>query len=91
MIQATGTLDQATTAQDTIVFRNPWAYRRATAEQVTQLQGLIAHGIEEGGLGIGFGLAYTPAAGRDEIFRLFQTGPPTASPPSCTCATRRSR
>ena len=35
--------------------------------------GADARGIEEGALGIGFGLAYTPAAGRDEIFRLFQT------------------
>jgi N-acyl-D-aspartate/D-glutamate deacylase len=67
-------LDRALTAQDTLVVRNPWAYRRATAEQVTRLQELVAQGIGEGGLGIGFGLAYTPAAGRDEIFRLFQTG-----------------
>ncbi len=74
VIQGTGTLDQALTAQDTIVFRNPWAYQRATAEQITQLQSLISRGIEEGGLGIGFGLAYTPGAGRDEIYQLFQTG-----------------
>ena len=73
VVQATGSLDQAMTAQDTLVFKNPWAYRHATPEQVTQLQALIARGIEEGGLGVGFGLAYTPAAGRDEIFRLFQT------------------
>ncbi len=74
VIQPTGTLDQARTAQDTLVVRSPWAYQRATADQVTQLQQLISRGIEEGALGIGFGLAYTPAAGRDEIFRLFQTG-----------------
>ncbi|MEP7348045.1 MAG: amidohydrolase family protein, partial [Gemmatimonadaceae bacterium] len=74
VIQATATPDRAQTAQDTLVFRNPWAYRRATAEQVTEIQQLISRGIEGGALGIGFGLAYTPAAGRDEIFRLFQTG-----------------
>ena len=67
-------LDGALTAQDTLVFRNPWAYRRASGEQVSRLQELVSQGLEEGGLGIGFGLAYTPAAGRDEIFRLFQTG-----------------
>jgi len=74
VVQSTGTLDQAKTAQDTIVFRNPYAYRRANADQVAQIQQLIARGLDEGALGIGLGLAYTPAAGRDEIFRIFQTG-----------------
>ncbi len=42
VVQASGTLDQALTAQDTLVFRNPWSYRRATPEQITQLQTLVA-------------------------------------------------
>ncbi len=73
VLKPTGALDQAKTAQDTLVLKHPEAYRRATPEQVRQIQQLIARGLDEGGLGIGFGLAYTPAAGRDEIFRLFQT------------------
>jgi len=31
-----------------------------------------AFGLDEGALGIGMGIAYTPKAGRDEIFELFQ-------------------
>ncbi len=73
VLKPTGSLAAAKTAQDTLVFKNPQAYQRATPEQIRQLQQLIARGLDEGGLGIGFGLAYTPAAGRDEIFRLFET------------------
>lgn len=74
VVRSSGSLDAAKTAQDTIVFRNPWAYLRANTDQVAQIQQLTVRGLDEGALGIGFGLAYTPAAGRDEIFRLFQTG-----------------
>ncbi|MFN8581562.1 MAG: amidohydrolase family protein [Gemmatimonadaceae bacterium] len=74
VVHSSGTLADAKTGQDTIVFNNPWAYQRATAEQITEIQHLIERGLDEGALGIGLGLAYTPAAGRDEILRVFQTG-----------------
>src|SRR2546430_16576527 len=33
---------------------------------------LVERGLAEGALGIGFGIAYTPGAGREEILRLFR-------------------
>ncbi|MGQ0649104.1 MAG: amidohydrolase family protein [Gemmatimonadaceae bacterium] len=80
VMRPVGSLDTMKTAQDTIQYRNPWAYRRATAPQIDSIRALIASGIGEGGLGIGFGLAYTPAAGRDEIFRMFQTAAASGVP-----------
>ncbi|MFN8572233.1 MAG: amidohydrolase family protein [Gemmatimonadaceae bacterium] len=73
VVHAAGTLQDAKNAQDTIVFNNPWAYQRATADQIAAIQQRIDQGLSEGALGVGLGLAYTPAAGRDEILRVFQT------------------
>lgn len=49
-----------------------WAYEPAEGEALAKLEGYVQQGLDEGGLGIGFGLAYTPGAGRAEIYRLFQ-------------------
>ncbi|MEP7337815.1 MAG: amidohydrolase family protein [Acidobacteriota bacterium] len=45
---------------------------RATAEQNRQIKSLIQQGLDEGALGVGFGIAYVPATRRDEIFEIFQ-------------------
>ncbi len=45
---------------------------RATAEQNQQIHALLKQGLDEGAIGIGFGIAYVPATRRDEIFELFQ-------------------
>ncbi len=39
--------------------------------QVAELAALMEAGLEEGGLGYGFGITYTPGASRTEIFDLF--------------------
>jgi N-acyl-D-aspartate/D-glutamate deacylase len=52
--------------------RGDWAYKPVTPEEQATLEDLIRQGLEEGGIGIGFGLQYTPGAGREEIFRLFK-------------------
>lgn len=41
-------------------------------EGIAELGDLIALGLDEGGLGIGFGVTYAPGASRTEIYRLFQ-------------------
>ena len=41
--------------------------------QVAELAALMEGGLEEGGLGYGFGITYTPGALRTEIFDLFES------------------
>ena len=43
----------------------------ATADEVRQIADLIRKGLDEGGLGIGFGINYVPTSTRAEIFDLF--------------------
>jgi len=49
-----------------------WKYERATSEEITRLIALLDRGLNEGALGIGMGIAYTPGAGHEEVFRVFQ-------------------
>ncbi len=49
-----------------------YAYQELSETRVAELAELIARGLDEGGLGIGFGITYTPGASRLEILRLFQ-------------------
>ncbi|HEX2466409.1 MAG TPA: amidohydrolase family protein, partial [Thermoanaerobaculia bacterium] len=50
-----------------------YSHKAATAEQIEHLQDLIEQGLDEGGLGIGMGITYTPAATHAEILRVFET------------------
>lgn len=45
--------------------------RRATADEVRQITELIKQGLDEGALGIGFGINYMPLTTRAEVFDLF--------------------
>ncbi|MCA1600149.1 MAG: amidohydrolase family protein [Acidobacteria bacterium] len=45
--------------------------RRATPDEVLQVSGLIKQGLDEGALGIGFGINYVPTTTRGEVFDLF--------------------
>jgi len=45
--------------------------RVATLEEVRQVSDLISTGLDEGALGIGFGINYVPTTTRAEIFDLF--------------------
>ncbi len=49
-----------------------WAHRKLSADQLTQLEADLRQGLDEGGLGLGLGINYTPAATREEIFRVFR-------------------
>jgi len=50
-----------------------YSHKAATPEQIVELQALIEKGLDEGGLGIGMGITYTPAASREEIVEVFET------------------
>lgn len=45
---------------------------RLTAEEKKQMREMITRGLNEGAVGIGFGIAYVPGASREEIFEVFQ-------------------
>jgi dihydroorotase len=45
---------------------------RPNAQQKERIEALVRRGLDEGGIGIGFGLAYVPHSSREEIFDLFR-------------------
>jgi dihydroorotase len=45
--------------------------RVATSEEQKAIERAVAKGLDEGGLGMGMGITYTPTAGADEILNLF--------------------
>jgi len=48
------------------------SYRTATPDEIDEIGDLIRRGLDEGALGVGYGIQYTPAASRGEIIRMFQ-------------------
>ena len=49
-----------------------WAYRKASATEVDAMIERLDRGLADGALGIGMGPAYTPAARREELLRVFE-------------------
>ena len=49
-----------------------WEYEKATPDEIDRLVQLLDNALDQGALGLGVQPAYTPGAGRDEIFRVFQ-------------------
>jgi dihydroorotase len=47
-------------------------YEPISDEEIAGIGELIGRGLDEGGLGVGFGITYTPGASRTEILRLFE-------------------
>ncbi len=56
----------------TFLPRDAAADRRATPAEKKRIEALVRQGLDEGALGIGFGLAYVPRASRQEILDLFR-------------------
>jgi dihydroorotase len=52
--------------------RDEAAHRVATDEEKLSIYNSVRIGLDDGAIGIGFGIAYVPTAGREEILRLFQ-------------------
>jgi len=55
----------------TLLPRDAAMNRAATAEEQKAIEAAVAKGLDEGALGIGMGITYTPTAGADEILSLF--------------------
>ena len=49
-----------------------WVEDPATAEQLATIQERLQHGLDQGALGLGFGINYTSGASREEIYRMFR-------------------
>jgi N-acyl-D-aspartate/D-glutamate deacylase len=60
--------------KDTGVFlpRDNAMNRPASADEIRQITDLIKQGLDEGALGIGFGINYVPTTTRAEVFDLFK-------------------
>ncbi len=48
------------------------AYKEASDDELDKLAAMLAKGLDDGGLGLGFGITYTPGASRFEILRLWE-------------------
>jgi dihydroorotase len=49
-----------------------WKYEKASEAETARLIQLMESDLNEGALGIGMGITYTPGVAREEIFRIFQ-------------------
>jgi dihydroorotase len=49
-------------------------YRNARPEEIDRIAALVRKGLDEGALGIGFGIQYQPGTTRGEIVRMFAIG-----------------
>jgi dihydroorotase len=56
---------------DAITRQRSWVEDPASAEQIAAMQQRLQRGLDEGALGIGYGINYTAGATREEIYRLF--------------------
>jgi N-acyl-D-aspartate/D-glutamate deacylase len=52
-------------------FAGPARTEKATPEQIEQIAALVRKGLSRGALGVGLMLFYTPAAGQDEVRKMF--------------------
>ncbi|HLT91269.1 MAG TPA: amidohydrolase family protein [Woeseiaceae bacterium] len=55
----------------TMLSQRHWVDSEATDEQLLLIEQYIQRGLDDGGLGIGYGINYTAGATREEILRLF--------------------
>ena len=58
--------------QDASIPKPEWAFRKSTSAETDTMIAHLERGLASGALGIGMGPAYTPAAGRDELLRVFE-------------------
>jgi dihydroorotase len=66
--------------QELFVRERAWAYDAAGPAEVDRLVALLEAGLHDGAPGIGVGIQYTPAAGQDEILRVFELAGRTHAP-----------
>ena len=56
----------------TFLPRDEAAHRVATDEETLSIVNAVRRGLDDGAIGVGFGIAYVPTAPREEILRLFR-------------------
>jgi N-acyl-D-aspartate/D-glutamate deacylase len=56
---------------DTISRQRSWMEDAASPDQIAAMQQRLQRGLDEGALGIGYGINYTAGATRGEIYRMF--------------------
>lgn len=49
-------------------------YESADASELSEMETMLAAGLDDGGIGIGYSLQYYPGASREEIYRMFRVG-----------------
>jgi dihydroorotase len=54
-----------------IAAQRSWAQDAASADQIAAMHQRLQRGLDEGALGMGFGINYTAGATREEIYRMF--------------------
>jgi len=64
--------DIQATRQSTADPKPDWAFRAASPAEVDAMIARLERGLDAGALGIGMGPAYTPAASREELLRVFE-------------------
>ena len=62
---ANGTFSLGASGDDTL-------YRAASDEELVRLRRLMERGLRAGGIGLGFGLGYTPGASHRELLQMFE-------------------
>jgi dihydroorotase len=66
--------------QERFIRERAWAYDAASPAEIDRLVALLEAGLHDGAPGIGLGIQYTPAAGQDEILRVFELAGRTHAP-----------
>ncbi len=69
----TMTSEDPAAAATVLALKSVWAEQPMTDAQIAKGQALFEQEFKAGGLGLGLLYEYEPGAGRDEIFRFFQT------------------
>ncbi|MCY4506843.1 MAG: amidohydrolase family protein, partial [Acidobacteria bacterium] len=57
-----------------------YLYEEATEEELRRVARLMQAGLDQGALGFGFGISYTPGASHEEIWRLFAAAAERGAP-----------
>ncbi|MDQ8757447.1 amidohydrolase family protein [Sphingosinicella sp. LHD-64] len=58
--------------RDRIFTQRNWVDNAASANQLAAMEQRVQQGLDEGGLGVGYGINYTAGATREEIYRMFR-------------------
>jgi dihydroorotase len=58
----------------------PAAHRAASDSEIAEIKRLVAHGLQRGAVGVGFGIAYTAEASRWEIAEMFRVAASANAP-----------